>query len=352
MSGVAPGLGARPAIAARGDVRGAWRRLQERPGVVAYLGASVTAQQDGFRPRLQGRLEEVFASPRMITAGIGGVGSMAGLFLMDDLVLRHHPDLCLVEFLTADMIGYTPDALITDAVHGIAEKLLSAGCTPVFVYLNRGDLDPARRDRILEMWEGVAEALDVASIDVAPVMGEAGSPQLAAVLQDPVHLASGGADLVAEAIFSGLTELSSTEAPEPRRTARRARFGQTLVRPASLADVRDPHAARQRHFRLVFSYIEIGRETCFETKMHEELVGLVVVVGPGVGVIRVSDGSSAFELDLWDQWCTYDRLSAVVFPRPFAGGERITIKPVRASPAAPDQSSPPRLSVIGFMAVP
>src|SRR5205814_10329404 len=122
----------------------------------------------GFRPRLQGRLEEALASPRMITAGIGGVGSMAGLFLMDDLVLRHDPDLCLVEFLTADMIGYTPDALITDAVHGIAEKLLSAGCTPVFVYLNRGDLDPARRERILEMWEGVAEALGVASIDVAP----------------------------------------------------------------------------------------------------------------------------------------------------------------------------------------
>ena len=61
--------------------------------------------------------------------------------------------------------------------------------------------------------------------------------------------------------------------------------------------------------------------------------------------------SRPFEVDLWDQWCTYDRLSAVVFPRPFAGGERITIKPVRASPAAPDQSGPPRLSVIGFMAV-
>ena len=95
----------------------------------------------------RGQLEYDFdvaagADPKAIGLSFGGVGSMAGLFLMDDLVLRHDPDLCLVEFLTADMIGYTPDALITDAVHGIAEKLLSAGCTPVATSWSAGP--PAR----------------------------------------------------------------------------------------------------------------------------------------------------------------------------------------------------------------
>src|SRR5436305_597593 len=105
-----------PTVAVRGSTEAAWRALATRPGAIAYLGASVTQQRDGFRPRLHARLEESLAAPRMVNAGIGGVGSMAGLFYMDDFVLPRRPELCLVEFLTADIGGFTPTNMVADAV--------------------------------------------------------------------------------------------------------------------------------------------------------------------------------------------------------------------------------------------
>lgn len=63
---------------------------------IAYLGSSVTVQRrDGYRTRLHAALCERSGRPhRPVFAEVGGVGSISGLFLLDDLVLRHRPGLC------------------------------------------------------------------------------------------------------------------------------------------------------------------------------------------------------------------------------------------------------------------
>src|SRR6266516_2318846 len=83
--------------------------LSRRIGRIAYLGNSVTAQREGFRPLLHERLTAHFGQPhRLINAGLGGVGSLASLFTMEDLVLRFAPDLCFIECTTGDMGVRTP----------------------------------------------------------------------------------------------------------------------------------------------------------------------------------------------------------------------------------------------------
>ena len=355
MRGVAHDRRAEPAVAVRGGVRGAWRRLQKRPGVIAYLGASATFQTEGFRPRLHARLEQALPSPRMVNAGVPGTGSMAGLCLMDDLVVRHDPDLCLVELFTGDAIGnYTPPAMITDAVHGIAEKLLAAGCTPIFVYLTGRDVDDSHMAAIRDLWEAVARTFRIASIDLGPVQREAATPDTTAVYRDYAHLTAPGADLVADAMFDALVQLSETAGASERTragTAVHSRFAEAYVLPVALDHVREPAAARQRRYRLVRDYVEIGPDTCFELQSDDELIGMAVIFGPSGGLIRVTDGESSFELDLWDE-CGYDRFGAVVFPRACPAGTRVTTELVGPSPLSPDQDAPPLLSIFGFLAIP
>lgn len=42
------------------------------------------------------------------------------------------------------------------------------------------------------------------------------------------------------------------------------------------------------------------------------VVGLYVVVGHGSGIIRARSGSRTVERNLFDQWCSYDRISACI----------------------------------------
>lgn len=42
------------------------------------------------------------------------------------------------------------------------------------------------------------------------------------------------------------------------------------------------------------------------------VAGLYVVVGPASGVIRVRSGSGTVERNLFDQWCSYERISTCI----------------------------------------
>ena len=75
--------------------------LSARPGPVAYLGNSVTAQKDGFRTLLHPLIEaECENRLRAVNAGFGGVGSLASVCFMDRLVVRHAPRLCFIACLS------------------------------------------------------------------------------------------------------------------------------------------------------------------------------------------------------------------------------------------------------------
>ena len=83
------------------------------PRSIAYLGNSLTVQKAGYRPALHQRLEQHWEAPlQQVNAGLGGVGSLACACLLDLLVQRHQPDLCLIECSAADMLGATSPAQI------------------------------------------------------------------------------------------------------------------------------------------------------------------------------------------------------------------------------------------------
>ena len=116
------------------------------PRSIAYLGNSLTVQKAGYRPALHQRLEQHWGAPiQQVNAGLGGVGSLACSCLLDLLVRRHKPDLCLIECSAADMIGATPHTQIGPSVETLVRELLVASVEPVLLDLPWRHSEPAQR---------------------------------------------------------------------------------------------------------------------------------------------------------------------------------------------------------------
>jgi hypothetical protein len=337
-------------------------RLATESCTVAYLGASVTAQRDGYSPRLHELLGQTTRHVhRSVVAGSGAVGSITGVFLMDDLVLRHQPDLCFVEYTTSDAAGTTPLEHLGAVLEGIVGKLRDAGCAAVFLHLHRSDLDLAAASPVIEIYEQVAEHLGVPSINVASGIRDllrAGEIDESAVLRDVVHTTAAGSDLTARLVSRGLETVFAVDHAHPVAPPLSAgSFRQTRIVAAEAGLVRDTARCREGRFRLVYPYLEIDAGNELHLTAEADLVGLLVIVGPDSGYIEVECPAGCSEYLLWDEHCSYDRLASVVFSPFVPAASRVTIgvsaRTVDYSrarrPVDPARSVAKRLKVVGLM---
>lgn len=331
--------------------------LSERPCTIAYMGASVTAQKEGFRPRLHELLCRESSRPhRSVAAGTGAMGSISGLFLMDELVLRHGPDLCLVEYATSDAIGTTPIEHLEPVLDGVVAKLFAHNCACCFLYLTRADGALAAESPVLAAYERVAERHGVPSIDLTSMPSGIGGE---ALIRDGVHTTALGSMLVAEAVARALREIRAAGGhAAPGSTAGNDRFAQARLDPPSETTVGGK--ARTGQFRLTWPYVEIysGAELRFSPR--GDLVGLLVVLGPASGYIRIESPASRGVYLLWDEYCSYERLGSVIFTTFARAGEPVVVRqldlPVDyASARTPvDPAAVPdlRLKLLGLMVCP
>jgi hypothetical protein len=322
------------------------------------MGASVTAQREGYRPRLHELLRaDTGRDHRAVNAALGATGSITGVFLMDELVIAHRPDLALVDYATSDVAGTTPSAEFVPVLEGIVGKLRRVGCEPCFLYLHRADVDLDESD-VVAAYEEVAGRHGVPTIDVASWMRTeilAERVDGAAVLRDVVHTTELGSTLTAQAILAALASIPpSTNRPAvPFEDGGYLSARLELPRPAVAAG--GPFVEGQ--YRLVRRYLEIDGAGELRFTSRGELVGLFVVIGPHSGWIEVSWGGRSFEHLLWDDDCSYERLSSVVLD-PFApaGAEvRVRVSDRRADrgvvsrPVDRAEEALPRLKLAGLM---
>ena len=141
---------------------------------LVYLGGSITSARDGWRELsynwLRVRYPEVSISH--INAGIGGTGSVLGVFRTDKDVVAYKPDLVFVEFAVNDGGRKEDDEIRT--VEGIVRKIWSAlpETDICFVYTTddgkfRQYLE-GKTDSALSAMEMVADHYGIPSIHFAP----------------------------------------------------------------------------------------------------------------------------------------------------------------------------------------
>lgn len=306
-------------------------RLGAEPGTVAYLGASVTVQRDGYRPRLHGMIERRTGHEhRDMPAGMGGVGVVSVVFLMDMLLFPKSPDLCLVDYSSADLASKSSPEQIEHAVEGIARKLRAAGLPACFLYLPRAEWTE-RADAVVDAWERVADRYGIPSIDVTPALHElvdAGSERYEDLLFDGLHTTSEGSDVVASLVDSALGELldgpASDPSPLPAGAGPGRRYASATTVPAQIEHAID--GGSEGRYRLMLPYVELepGQHIRFEPP--GELAGLVVLRGPDAGEIVVSGEGGEQRISVWDEFCWYPRLSTIELERTLPAGEPFTIE--------------------------
>jgi hypothetical protein len=341
------------------------RRMRAGGCTVAYLGASVTAQRDGYRPRLHDLLcDATGRDHRSVFAGTGAMGSITGVFLMDELVLARRPDLCFVEYTTSDAACTTPPEYLGPALEGILCKLRDAGCEACFLHLYRADHELATSP-VAEAYERVADHYGVPSVDGAACLRDLirdGTVTGGEVLRDVVHTTAVGSELTAEAVSRCVARIFAAPAgprvqPLPLFPES---FRRTRIVPATRALVREGTVCGAGRFRLQYPYLELDAAGELRFTPDGDLVGLLVIVGPKSGYIEVGSAGGIAEHLLWDEQCSYERLASVVFAPLVRAGTEVTIRlserPVDYSrarqPVDPAGAMDKRLKVVGLMVRP
>lgn len=316
-------------------------QLRTAPGVIAYLGNSVTVQKDGYRPHLHAGLMKRFKQPhKAINAGFGGVGSVGSVCTMDDLVIRHKPDLCFIECMTGDMaVGLHEDT--GPAVEGILRKLNAIDCAACFLHLPRLDADFSPDNPIIALYSTIAEHYNVPSLN----FGQELQSDTSALLKDHVHTTPNGAVRIASLILQRLDDFSnpSHSSQSPERIFDRDYLRASVV-PATPDMLADPSACTLHQWRFFYPYYEItlGNEIRFFSETSD-LIGLLVIIGPHSGLTIIGGARH----NLRDRWSHYERMHAYVFERYFPAGRTVPMAPLHEP--LDSLVSVPTLKVIGFL---
>ena len=358
----APATGPRAQIVPRGGFGTVGPKLSEDPVSISYFGASVTAQKDGYRPLLHDRLRDRFRQDhRSSFAGIGGVDVVSAVFLADEFVARHRPDLCLIEFTSTELIWGSSVAEAKGAMDGILAKLTAAGTRPCLLHLARREWHEQHTD-VLAAFERAADRHGIPSIDLTGVFLESAGTDAAAnrIFRDAVHITAAGAELASELIADAIESVAAQdphrgtdwERPDPSSNEYRGAHVLAVV----AEDAAGP--ARMCVLRLQRPYLEFPHGSSIRRRFEERLAGLVLLVGPDSGELEVVDRRGPQRLMIWDEYCHYERFTACLFERPCEAGGEVSIE---LTDTVPDYAScrrpmdPPErrtVKVIGYMVLP
>jgi len=332
---------------------------------IAFLGNSVSAQKEGYSLYFQQNINNHFGHKfQFVNASLGGIGSLACSFLVDDFVSRHKPDLCFVECATADIGGATPLQYIGPAVDGIIGQLLSNNIKVCLVHLYRHKDDFLLEEKVIGLYEQVAKHYKVPSLNIhKAIAGLILDEGFVAekIVYDGLHTTPDGAVLTAGLLFKAFVKFIQTN--KSGQTADIAPvyvncFRYTNILPATPEMLSFPGAGLQGRYRGLILYLQIGHgnEITFIPE-NCELAGIMVIVDGGSGVVKVSSHGAISNIQLFDEWCGKERIQAIILDSPHKQGLPFKISLAdnssgeRGANAAPNihVKKAESLKVIGFL---
>lgn len=305
--------------------------LSSRPCKIAYLGNSVTAQKNGYRERLHELICKSTQQAHVaINAGIGGVGSLASVFLLSDFVLRQKPDLCFIECAIADSEYATPRKLIQPSIDGILWQLIQANIPACMLYLYK-DKQPEIYRQILQNDYGpVVDHYNTSIIDIHPQMHEMvekNQYRSSELLTDGIHTTELGATLSAQLILKELLTQKSPAGVNPTSPWCSDSFlFPQILKPENIGTNTD-NVIIPGKFKLIIPYLEITHGSTLTIAIeHGETHGVLLVADDHSGVIDIKSDTLHHTAQVHDEWCSKARLQVVILPKPIKANEKFSIK--------------------------
>ena len=308
------------------------KKLTTATRKIAYLGNSLTAQKNGYRFFLHNRLIDHFKqNHQSVNAGMGGVGSMACSFLLNDFVIRHHPDLCFIECSVADAGSATPLAMIGPAVEGMIRQLKKEGIAICILYLYRTETTNVSMQEVIAIYEKIAEHYQIPSINIHSFLSdkiERKDISETDIVYDGIHTTEFGAGLTAEQILQAFKTIlhreSSLIAKEDPMYETALQFVNIMPADPSMLELEKPYFLKR--FKLLISYLEFDTLNTLKCSCTDgNIIGFFVVADRDSGVIEVGVGNSKIAVQLFDEWCDKERIQAVLLKEPIPANKEIIV---------------------------
>jgi hypothetical protein len=286
-----------------------------QPRSIAYLGNSLTVQKAGYRPALHQRLQQRWGMDlQQVNAALGGVGSLACASLLDLLVVRHAPSLCLIECSAADMRGATQSGEIGPSVETIVRDLIAAEITPLLLHLPWRHCTAERRTATLQSYEAIAVHYGIGSLS----LWDRWIPHDGALLSDGQHLSRQGGEEVAELIGEWMeTAIPAYPRPGSLPPPLHQQRTQWLATPGHphLSSSEGCHSSR---FRLTLPTLElpVGQHAQITPPPGEQITGLLVVADNAAGVVELRSNHHQETVQIRDQWCNQPRIQMILLDPP------------------------------------
>lgn len=289
--------------------------LSRQPRQIAYLGNSVTAQRDGYRPLLTEILRNRTGQKHQeINASLGGVGSLISTCLVEWLALRHRPDVCLIELSVADRGGATPESWIEPSIGSLVARLRTHGVMPVLLHLPRNDAFQVRAEAVIDHYQSVAISTRIPVVDVRDLTGEV-------LAHDGIHTSANGARelaaLIAELVLEAEVDVHWDGLD-------------TCMLDLTRAGVHVPETVRPssdsvRGTVLPERVLGIG-DSVTQSESTEDILGALMVVDSTSGVVRITGSNTIKHFQTFDQWCDRPRLQGVLWPGLFSDSGTIRME--------------------------
>jgi hypothetical protein len=307
--------------------------LSASPCTIVYLGNSITAQKDSYRIPLHNHIVAHFRKVhKPVNAGLGGVGSLACAFLIDELVLRHRPALCFVECSAADTGRATPHDAVGPSVEGIIRQLLTAGTRVVLLHLFRRADMAIEKEKILGIYESLAEHYGIPSIHLDRLFSEqiaSGMVREEELFHDGIHTTLKGAALTGRIIFSALNELfrissiSETDLPQP---VCRLPYQYTMILPVTGEMLVEGVTLQKKRYRDILEYVEFNPGVIVSLRQPGLYIrAILIVADEDCGVVMIENEGTSHSIQTWDEWCFMPRIQAIILDKPVQPGSELRL---------------------------
>lgn len=305
-------------------------KLRSGPQRIAYIGNSVTAQRDGYRPVLHNLIKKWSSHEHAaVNAGLGGIGSFGSSALLDLFALKREPTVAFIETSLSDSGLNTPAEWVEDSVRSLVESLREIETAVVFLHMPRVDEFRSHAIFTRAIYNEIAAVTRTSCIDVEQRLANSGVILQPSMFTDGIHTTPQGGRLFADTIASAIME--SAESPllaehniglsDPVSGWMRLRTHWADSLPVTAG------SPSRGLYRLQLPTLRLTRGSRVEFSTGtSSVVGLVVVVDSEAGVMEVASGSESLTVQLADEWTNRSpRLQVVPFPRTFGAKDTLTV---------------------------
>ncbi|GAB5380443.1 MAG: hypothetical protein Alis3KO_25830 [Aliiglaciecola sp.] len=300
---------------------------------ILYLGASVTAQKNGYRPELNKMFEDTGFMVKEKVLATGATGSMFGLSNLSTLPkVKNKFDIAFYEYSTGDLNrGLTPENEIFSVVSESLSYLKSIAKRVYLIHNYRRDYEGTDGDFIRLKYNDAAKEQSIQIIDNTDYFEKLrlkiDEKDWPTYYRDNVHTGERGSQEVAKLIFDqldGINSLTEASSQPVEQHILSARFHPLSLNHSNTGSYTYPSSKQ------VFNYHTIQMNESLTFSCKGEFWGMVSIVGPSSGWVEVkADGVIIQKFCQLDAHCYYERVQPRQFIRNFENDTKIEIRLVQ-----------------------